>query len=389
MKISWVDASAADQRRMQEIAGLFTEKETVDELGLGPVRDALGSILFPGSSTLHTRAKYFLLVPWFHAHAGQNASHELVRDVERQFIHHMHAARGEDRDGLYGQNSANVVRLASDVHRNALISHGIQFDPGNPSSRRFLTELGYEDAVHAPLLHPQLPAPPAEFPQVPGGFTLNGEEARWLKERILSSSPHTGLAHFLQYRPAAGSTFPWEDPAAKSISGPAAQHMRIAEQFATTVHGAQLLYNLMLSEKQRDLFAETGDADMAKGDPDHYRAELLTWAADVTALPPWDIEEIISLVTRWRVAPLPLLDFLRNWDEVLQSASPEEIADHPAARELIETRERAKKGSQSRFRNRSLLANWGGSSAASRLTMRWGASVRRILLDIHDGLRDA
>jgi hypothetical protein len=30
------------------------------------VRDALANILFPGTSTIQTRARYFLLVPWIY-----------------------------------------------------------------------------------------------------------------------------------------------------------------------------------------------------------------------------------------------------------------------------------------------------------------------------------
>lgn len=389
MKISWMDASAAEQKRMQEIAGLFTEKETVDELGLGPIRDALGSMLFPGSSTLHTRAKYLLLVPWFRVHAGPNASNEVVREVERRFIKQMHAADVDtDRDGLYGQQSVQVTRLASDVHSAVLITHGIRFDPAHPVSRRFLAELGYDDAAAAPLLHPTLPAPPPEFPGVPGGFALEHHEAQWLAERMLASSPDTVLAHFLEHKPALDSRFPWDDQAAAGIGGRAAERLRIAQQFATTIHGAQLLYNLRLSQKQQDLYAESGEASAAPGDPERYRRELELWAADVAQLPRWDLEEILALVREHRGAPLPqgLLSFLQSWDRVMQSTTAGQLSAHKDALELVERRERAKKGGQSRFRNRALLAGWGGASAAGRFSMRWGSSVRRILLDIHEGL---
>ena len=35
-----------------------------DELGLGVIRDAFVDRLFPGTSTIRTRARYFLFVPW-------------------------------------------------------------------------------------------------------------------------------------------------------------------------------------------------------------------------------------------------------------------------------------------------------------------------------------
>ncbi|UUT36597.1 DUF6361 family protein [Microbacterium elymi] len=49
---------------MLEIIDLFREPGTVDELGIGAVRDALSDILFPGTSVLHTRLRYVLFIPW-------------------------------------------------------------------------------------------------------------------------------------------------------------------------------------------------------------------------------------------------------------------------------------------------------------------------------------
>jgi hypothetical protein len=49
---------------MLDVVDLFREHDTRDELGLGSVRDAFADILFPGTSTIMTRARYFLLVPW-------------------------------------------------------------------------------------------------------------------------------------------------------------------------------------------------------------------------------------------------------------------------------------------------------------------------------------
>jgi len=62
--LSWLDHSEYDRRRAVEGIKLFEEKGTVDELGIGVVRDAISDSLFPGTSVLHPRARYFLIVPW-------------------------------------------------------------------------------------------------------------------------------------------------------------------------------------------------------------------------------------------------------------------------------------------------------------------------------------
>ena len=60
----WLDYSERERRKMLDVVDLFREHDTRDELGVGSVRDAFADMLFPGTSTIMTRARYFLLVPW-------------------------------------------------------------------------------------------------------------------------------------------------------------------------------------------------------------------------------------------------------------------------------------------------------------------------------------
>lgn len=61
--VTWLDISADEQKRMRELASLFTLRDSRDELGLGLLRDSIADAVFPGTSTLHTRARYQLFVP--------------------------------------------------------------------------------------------------------------------------------------------------------------------------------------------------------------------------------------------------------------------------------------------------------------------------------------
>jgi len=61
---SWLDYSEHDRRRAMDVIDLFRERDTRDELGIGSIRDALSEVLFPGTSTIQTRPKYFLFIPW-------------------------------------------------------------------------------------------------------------------------------------------------------------------------------------------------------------------------------------------------------------------------------------------------------------------------------------
>jgi hypothetical protein len=82
-QLSWLDSSRAEQQRMRELLNMFSEQESRDELGIGQVRDAFGDLLFPGTSTLHTRARYLLIVPWCIRHAGRRPDREQAVELDR------------------------------------------------------------------------------------------------------------------------------------------------------------------------------------------------------------------------------------------------------------------------------------------------------------------
>jgi hypothetical protein len=60
----WLDYSERERRKMLDVVDLFREHDTRAELGVGSVRDAFADMLFPGTSTIMTRARYFLIVAW-------------------------------------------------------------------------------------------------------------------------------------------------------------------------------------------------------------------------------------------------------------------------------------------------------------------------------------
>ncbi len=62
--ISWLDASPEEQRKVREIVRMFSQRETQDEMGGRRIVVALSDALFPGTSVLHSRARYLLFIPW-------------------------------------------------------------------------------------------------------------------------------------------------------------------------------------------------------------------------------------------------------------------------------------------------------------------------------------
>ena len=64
MQLGWIDFSKSERSKILSVLDLLQENGTLDELGIAPVRDGFSNIFFPGTSTIQTRAKYFLIVPY-------------------------------------------------------------------------------------------------------------------------------------------------------------------------------------------------------------------------------------------------------------------------------------------------------------------------------------
>jgi len=126
----WLDYSERERRKMLDVVDLFGEHDTRDELGIGSVRDAFADILFLGTSTIMTRARYFLLVPWTYqrlerlrvrsaemAARARQAELNLVEPIERS----------DDNDGNIGKVAkAALKRLPSSVYWQGLNAWGIR-----------------------------------------------------------------------------------------------------------------------------------------------------------------------------------------------------------------------------------------------------------------------
>ncbi len=64
MELGWVDFSKLERAKVLDVINLLSEDGTLDELGIAPIRDGFANVFFPGTSTIQTRAKYFLIVPY-------------------------------------------------------------------------------------------------------------------------------------------------------------------------------------------------------------------------------------------------------------------------------------------------------------------------------------
>lgn len=226
---SWLDYSERERKQMLDVIDLFRQKETRDELGVGVVRDAFADLFFPGTSTIQTRARYFLFVPWIYRELERRrvpSSRAAVEAREREVTLTEAILGSEDSEGVFGKRSRkNLKRLPSSVYWQGLWAWGIRLFPGSQSQYHRSLDSFYQamgraghtddgepiDGPASPNWHQGLPSAPQDLFKS-SSFKLTGTESKYLRERILSCVPGTLLAFLVDRGQISNVPFPWEHP---------------------------------------------------------------------------------------------------------------------------------------------------------------------------------
>src|SRR5882724_2683123 len=133
--LAWIDFDEAERQRAQRIMALFQERESRDELGLGSIRDSIADHLFPGTSTIQTRLRYMLFIPWLFQmlEGSTNAPDRIAaeaRGLENRLANALKA--GGESNGIIGRDAgADLQRLPSSVYWAGLGTWGIRIFPGS------------------------------------------------------------------------------------------------------------------------------------------------------------------------------------------------------------------------------------------------------------------
>lgn len=407
---TWLDYSDNDRQIILDILNLsFIEHEARDELGIGVVRDAFSDILFPGTSTIQTRARYFLFIPWIYKNletkfVTSSRIEARARDEEIKLIYAL--LDSDDTDGVIGgEAKKNLQRLPSSVYWHGLQSWGIKlgtssisdyhrsldaFYKFNKNSSHSLEETidGFKREYN---WDPDLPPVPDGFPEK-ASFHLTYDEACYLKENVLSIWENTMLARLLDSKlPQMPVQFPWKHPICPDLPESIKIELIHARAFSESIYGAALLYNLMLAEKAKEIKGQGYD-DLAV----QYREKLEMWADLLSSrqdeLKGWDYkEEFWNIVTAkgarpsWRTR-----QFIQTWFQmVLSPERARRIADDDFARNLIHAREKQLKGKIARLDNPEALDRWCSNprpKMAGQLIYRWHPA-EKIIKDILLALR--
>ena len=134
MQLGWVDFSKEDREKVLDVMNLLQEPGAVDEIGIGLVRDAFANLFFPGTSTVQTGAKYFLIVPYVLKEAcsgkyGNNLSKVIQRiDDEEKACGVILLEHCPNEDGIIGKRVLPkkwVARKPSNIYWNGIRVYGI------------------------------------------------------------------------------------------------------------------------------------------------------------------------------------------------------------------------------------------------------------------------
>ena len=399
--LTWIDLTAADRNKVRQVLDLFREQGTVDELGLGTLRDLLSDSLFPGTSVLHTRMRYVLFIPWIYR--AMERDDKRISDVSgearaREIALIEALKSGDGGSGIIGSEAGRgLSRLPSSAYWAALVRWGV-FVPRQSQSwyhRHFRRLARAEPAGRAddpgvtwtqePTWHPRVPEPPTDLFEA-ANFRLTREEAAFV-QGCIQANVNGSLLAWLAGVGGAGlgsSAALWEEPqvweAPSTITGIA----ELAQRFSLHVEGAPLLYNLLVAEMRRD---RAGDHNGTDSDRiEDYRERLGEWAAREAGEAPFNPDALWALAAQRGVAVKPPQKrFVEAWSEAIAQHGAASVADSTALRQLIEKRERMLKGARARTVNHSRLLDWRGDVGVGRMSFRW-PQVRQMLTDLHHGL---
>ena len=394
--VGWLDLDDAASRRIGELIHALQEPGTLDPLGLGSIRDAFSDLLAPGVSTIQTRLRYFLFIPWICQQIeaeGLDSTRFLERLREDESIlisclRHLGA-----NNGVQGYSAGEELkRMPSAAYWGGLRSWGIrrinwslnEYSRQVPLLRHRRDRDDDEMGAHGLEMWSSLPPLPANFLVDDIGFDVSREEASFLVGQIRQTQPGSLLAAACAAPGcSAQASWPWEVDNSR-LTEHLIEVLEHARNFSILTVGPQALYNLMIAERARDELQWQVDEAIERATEDllgwvgtveseHERYQ--NWVDDLSAF--WAI-----LVEEGTILRPKTKNFI---EETLRAAvrDPRRFARDVTVREKIRRREEDIKGPSARLVSHAALAAWKGQQFGSQLSYRWPTCVS-FLQDLAD-----
>ena len=410
--IGWVDFSSEHRERVKSVLDALSTPGVIDELGIGAIRDTFADALFPGISTIQTRAIYFLTVPrilndFQKLPPRDRKDGKLVgylNDVElrcRNRLVEAHPNSGEE-SGIIGRSfhgkNRDVQRKPSSIYwtglrrfrlvdtklslqtfcrkfanpnaplRDVLASDSSQTGDdadAEDSGRRVINIPDYDDDWIAQLQ-----------------LRLSRDEATFLSSQIAVSVPDSLLGRILANADLRTDFLRGtKDGSFRALAGDQTlmnqfpvdlqQLIRRARDFWQLLHGAHIRYNCLVQE-------HCGTAEKR----DEFLDQWEQWRTEIAGFPwgRWKTDQLWDREggERTRI-PAHTRTFVREWIEFVRDNASEGSLD-----DLVRMREICMKTRRARLRETvdTSVADWVGLDV---LNYRLG-NARSIIDDIDAGL---
>jgi DNA-binding Lrp family transcriptional regulator len=113
LKLGWIDYSGEHRNKVMAVLDALSSPGALDELGIGLIRDRLADILFPGTSTIQTRAKYFFIVPYLLMElekGSYKSSKELIEKLGIEELTLIEILNKQEVDGVIGARAGQKLK---------------------------------------------------------------------------------------------------------------------------------------------------------------------------------------------------------------------------------------------------------------------------------------
>lgn len=360
--ISWIDLSDEDQKRARDYLRSLAEG-TLDELGFGVIRDTFADIFFPATSTIMTRARYYILVPSIHIYVLQqeltgSKAQKKCDKIEKHLRRTLIANKS-----IKNARKENVQRYPASIYWAGLRRLKILRQTG--SQARYFSQLESHFSNHVlikdddknthleheggELWHPELvqlydgghipkPVHDHEFDE-DVDFRVRPVEAKFLKARFLDDPFETVISNVFKKDSFENAAYPWDWDYPASLE----RQMTHARQFSMISKIATLLYYQMVNDRRVELEKPSIERDVAEI-IEHW------FAVARTELIQWEIEDFLWWAEEENCLRRNDFVFFTKFLESIRSAvSAKSFSQSNAVQNLIFERERAKRPSKRRL----------------------------------------
>lgn len=408
--IGWVDFSSTDREQVSKILAMLKESGTLDELGIGQIRDAYADLLFPGFSTIQTRAKYLITVPLifreYHSlRPSEKKRHPLLKylkeredDIARQLVAKHGAEEGKGIIGSTMVDKGGVSRRPSSVYWNAFRQFGIIKDfsslnefcheyEKDDAKNSYVTEHedGIDDQGHFRLKNKvEIPVYNQNwFEEL--DIELTSAEAEFLYLYIMQSSyivnsipsqifKHDLLDLALEEKYESLDALTMLITNSHKVSSDCKNTLKLANEFSHAMEGPHIRYNIILAKKNGF------DAKAEK-----YTKEFYEWLNHVQQnhiFYPECAEMWINTAKKEHLHPFnsKTVNFIKDWSQFIYENTSEQDLDN-----LVEGQAIKNKGSRSLLHKKINKDKWIGIRL---LDYRWSSAIK-ILKDIQKGKQSA